>query len=1557
MLCWTAVPALAQTPPPTHFTQVISRGGTSLTVDFTLRPIRHANFAVLVQQEDGSFTNYVPDVPRTYLGTVRERPGALAGGLLRANGTLWARISFEDGSTWLTKGGTTTASGYSPTPQWPTSVIGEGGAGTNVFGVEVGIDATYNHFNAAGGTLVGVLDGVEFSIICGNLPYLRDAGIEHQLGKLVVRASQAKDPYVPDGSNTSKLLERVRAIWNNSPDTIGTTHKQATVIHSGLNGGLAYVGSIGTITRYAVSDSDNNDFSIVWRHEVGHNWGASHFEGGGQPEGATIMSGNSLSRFSSSELVKIVAHRNSRGGLQNLGPYPLPLPPRANQDTASFLRNTPVTMDVLRNDSDMNGEALTLVTSNLTSTLGGTVTRLPGAGPNGRDLLQYTPPPTMGSGTDWFRYRIRDASGQEAVGFAVVRPRASVLTLADHWRLDETSGTVAVNQVRTSHNGTLQNGVVPGQPGATSVTRTGFYFDGVNDRVQIPAPNYGSTFGTATLTFTAWIRRNGTQNAWAPVILSRGSVTAFGIGFGTANELRYHWSSGGYTWQPSPPLVPPDNEWCLVAVSFSPAGAELFLRDSTGLQSARNDVALLPQYFFDAMYLGYDSSASSRHFKGWMDDVRVYQSTLTAADIESLYQQAMNPPAVAVTWPTNGAELPGLNLPVAAAVSSFNELVDKVDFIGDGTVLATDTNAPYAATIPLWAPGERTLIARATFGDWGYQVDSAPVAFTVAPPDPPVVSVTASPPASKWGPTPGSFTFMRDHGYGAITVGFTLSGNAVAGVDYEPLPTSVSFTNGQLTQTLVVTPIAAPQDTNRESLTLTLAPGAGYTVGAPAAATLVIGDYATYVWTKDAGGGWDDASNWDSDPNVPVWGPDTVADFSQVNLTANRDLNLSSTGKVVGRLKFGDTVPSHQWNIIAQNGPLTLETTTGQPIIETKDWQAVITVRLAGNQGFEKTGFHTLRLDNTANDITGEIRVSQGSLQLRNGSVNNPTAFNAATMSQRSLRIVGPGALDLPRLDATGTQTITWTLPVITLEQGGNLRFRNNNAATYNHALAAPITVGSGGGVIQNNGGSGVQTITLSGALTGSGALACTANAGTTRQVSLTSASNTFSGNWSLSHAGGGTTILRAAAAHALGTGTVTVGNDGQLLNDHATGLNSLAGVLLDGTNATLKLNQPWSNSAAGLVLNGEASVAEVGNAASVIGNLSGVSSAILRGTNAASVLTVNQTTNGEFAGAIGPELHLIKSGPAELKLSGVLDESVRLAAAQGALVLAGEPAVITAVTQTGGALALRLGDDTTPPLTLTGNYTHSNGVLRVSPPAGGYATGMPYPLVAYAGQLTGQPPVEFTEPVPATVNYGTGNNSVITVTFYEAALLTVVASPPEGGVVSGGGFYAVGTNATITATPAPGWQFDGWEGEGLVEAESAVSEVVMDESKTVTAHFITDYQAWARGYGLADADALPGADPDGDSMNNDLEFRFGFDPTDAESRLRLAMAPGTGGNVRVILNRVIPEGTFVLETATSPAGPWGGDIPVPVTAPEWNHEVPVPMTAQPRFFRLRYTP
>ncbi len=1493
----TAVFAFAQTP-PAMFTQVISTANASVTVDFVLRPIRGSNFGVIVQQADGSYANHVADVPRTYLGTVRERPGAVAGGLLRANGTLWAHISFETGAAWTTKGGVAVAMATGgSSPLWTNQVTGAGGAGTNVYAVEVGIDATYSHFLACGSTPEGVLDSAEFSLMAINLPYLRDAGIENRLGKLVVRAHQSRDPYQPDGSDKSLLLQRVRALWTQG-NPMGTTHHLASLIHSGLNGGLAYnngSGVIGTSLAYSVSDSDNGDFWRVFRHEAGHNWGCGHTEGGGRTEGATIMSGdNALSRLSSADLVKITNHRATRTGLQNLGPYPLPLPPRANLDTAYFLRNSPVTMDVLANDSDMNGEALTLLTSNITTTLGGSVTRLEGAGPEGRDVLQYTPPPALGSGTDWFRYRIEDSSGMMSEGFAVVRPRAMGLSLADHWRLDDGTGDLAVNQVRASHNGARQNGVLSEQPGATPVTRTGMDFDGVDDRVRIPAP----TYNTANLTMTAWIRRDGNQNTWAPVVFSRSFATAAGIGFGSNNELRYHWSNMGYTWQPSPALVPPDNEWCLVALSVSPTGAELFLRSSEGLQSARNAVTHIPEPFIAAMYLGHDTGGSSRYFKGGMDDVRIYRNTLTGADIESLYQQAVNPPSLALTEPEAGATVPGLNIPVAASVGSSGELVDRVDFMEDGSVLATDSSAPYETAIPLWEAGERTLMARAIFGDWGYQIDSAPVSLMVLPPHPPVVSVTASPPASKWGPTPGVFTFTRDHGYGEVTVSFVLSGNAVAGTDYESLPVSITFEEGQLTQTLEVMPIAAGPDAAHEELTLTLEPGSGYGIGTSTAATLTIGDHATYTWTQNGGGSWNTAGNWDSNPNAPIFGPDVVVDFSQINITANRDLNLGSAGKIVGRIIFGDkTTPSNHWNIIAQNGPLTLQSTIGQPIIETKDWQSIITVRLAGAQGFEKTGANMLRLDNTDNPITGEILVSQGILQIRNGSVNGPVVFTGATMNQRSLRITGPGILDLPRLDASGSQNITWSLPAITLENAGTLRFRNNNAATYNHSMAAALTVGTGGGSLLNNGGSGVQNITLGGALSGSGALAYLAGSGATRQINISGSNNTFSGDWSVAHTGGGTAILRAGASNALGTGTVTVGGSGQLLNEHATGLDSLSGVALNGTDATLKLNQPWNNSAAYLTMNSGTSVVEVGDAASVIGNLSGDASATLRGTGEASALTVNQTIHQGFAGAIGPDLHLIKSGPARLELSGELDAGLRLTAAQGELALNRETAEIAALVQTEGDLSLNLADETTAPLTVNGDYTHTGGVLRVDFPDSGIEFGASYPIIAYGGSLTGQPPVEFTGPVSAVVDYGSGSNSAITVTFLAGMELIVEASPPEGGEVSGSGFYAEGGEAAITATPAPGWRFAGWEGEGLGDPDDPAGFVIMDEPKTVTARFITAFQSWVKEHDLEDDDALPTADPDGDGLINGQEWILGGDPSqqDAASLVSTTRPPGSG--------------------------------------------------------------
>lgn len=44
--------------------------------------------------------------------------------------------------------------------------------------------------------------------------------------------------------------------------------------------------------------------------------------------------------------------------------------------------------------------------------------------------------------------------------------------------------------------------------------------------------------------------------------------------------------------------------------------------------------------------------------------------------------------------------------------------------------------------------------------------------------------------------------------------------------------------------------------------------------------------------------------------------------------------------------------------------------------------------------------------------------------------------------------------------------------------------------------------------------------------------------------------------------------------------------------------------------------------------------------------------------------------------------------------------------------------------------------------------------------------------------------------------------------------VITVLANPPEGGTVSGGGEYALGQSATLTATPNEGYYFRSWLNE-----------------------------------------------------------------------------------------------------------------------------------------------
>ena len=111
----------------------------------------------------------------------------------------------------------------------------------------------------------------------------------------------------------------------------------------------------------------------------------------------------------------------------------------------------------------------------------------------------------------------------------------------------------------------------------------------------------------------------------------------------------------------------------------------------------------------------------------------------------------------------------------------------------------------------------------------------------VAPPGPPVVSITATvATGNEAGATPASVTIRRDAvSNRSLTIAMFIGGSATSGVDYAALA-PVTIPAGAAETTLSVVPIDDALLEGNETVTITLSAAAGYIVGSPSIATVTI---------------------------------------------------------------------------------------------------------------------------------------------------------------------------------------------------------------------------------------------------------------------------------------------------------------------------------------------------------------------------------------------------------------------------------------------------------------------------------------------------------------------------------------------------------------------------------------------------------------------------------------------------------------------------------------------------------------------------------------------
>lgn len=152
------------------------------------------------------------------------------------------------------------------------------------------------------------------------------------------------------------------------------------------------------------------------------------------------------------------------------------------------------------------------------------------------------------------------------------------------------------------------------------------------------------------------------------------------------------------------------------------------------------------------------------------------------------------------------------------------------------------------------------------------------------------------------------------------------------------------------------------------------------------------------TWTNaTSNSAWSTTTSWSG--ALVADGVDAIADFSTLDIAANRTVNLGAS-RSIGTLIFGDaTTASNNWALAnGTGGPwtLTLATSSGAPVIQVVNQTATITALLGGTQGFTKSGAGALTLNNASNTLSGGISLAAGTLNFTSGSLGtNLVTFTA----------------------------------------------------------------------------------------------------------------------------------------------------------------------------------------------------------------------------------------------------------------------------------------------------------------------------------------------------------------------------------------------------------------------------------------------------------------------------------------------------------------------------------------------------------------------------------
>jgi glucose/arabinose dehydrogenase/PKD repeat protein len=381
---------------------------------------------------------------------------------------------------------------------------------------------------------------------------------------------------------------------------------------------------------------------------------------------------------------------------------------------------------------------------------------------------------------------------------ATFAEQTTVPGLVGAWGFDEASGTQATDASGRANDGVISGATrtVSGRFGAALT------FDGVNDWVTVA--DAASLDLTNGMTLEAWVNPTALGSAWRTAMLKEhgGSLAYALYAHDGAGHSAAYANSGSELGTTSPAAVPA-NAWTHLAATYDATTLRLYVN---GTQVATRAVTGALQASSGPLRFG-GNGVWAEWFQGRLDELRVYNRALTAAEVTADMNRAVGPPAPPQLAVSPGSlsfsGVAGGAQPASKTLSVANDGGGTLAFsVSDDapwlTVTPGSGTAPQALTVQAstagLTQGTYTGTVTVTAAGAGGSPASIPVTLTVTAPVPPALVVA-----------PASLAFAATVGGSAPATKALDVSNAGSG--------TLSFTAADDAPWLTVTPASgsAPQ--------------------------------------------------------------------------------------------------------------------------------------------------------------------------------------------------------------------------------------------------------------------------------------------------------------------------------------------------------------------------------------------------------------------------------------------------------------------------------------------------------------------------------------------------------------------------------------------------------------------------------------------------------------------------------------------------------------------------------------------------------------------------